>query len=803
MLLLDFLLAGLVIGGIYALISVGLNLQYGVARVLNLAYGEFLMLAGYAAFWAFTRLGAPPLLTALVGAPLAFALSWLLFRYVLHPLLRRTTDQGKREVDSILSTFGLLFLLQGIALVAWTGTDRAYSYLSVPLNLFGAVIGANRLIVLVAALVSSAAVYAFLRYSSAGRAMRAIAVSPNTAPLVGIDVERHSAIAFATGGTLAALAGVLLSSFVSVSPAMGAAYTLNALIVIVMGGIGNVAGGFVAALILGMAQTLAAQLGQSGLGTIITFAIFSIVLLWRPQGLFGGNARSSGRGTPRLAKHLAWIAGLALLLVVPLYANAYWLALAVNILTYIALATGWAFFSGPTRYVSLAASAFFGVGAYSVAVLATDYSYPVALLAAVAISAVLSALVGLATLRLSGMYFVIFTFGLASLVNASVNWWEFNIAKQAGWYLFLSITPTHIYYQLLALCAAIIGLWLLRDRSRMGFALKALGADETVARQVGINTVALKIGTFVVSAVVMTLAGAILAPRRSYMDAGNAFNPDVSFLTVIMALLGGANSAWGPMLGVVPLVVIQDYLSIAWASHFSVLLGLVLLGIVFFIPNGLIGLVHAARARMQGHDLADLLEALAARLRKRSPPPQHPALNGRAPQNGAGPVATPVAGAARRRPQGPAMSAPQVPLLEVTGLTRHFGGLAALDGVSFTVGRGEVVGLIGPNGSGKTTLLNVVSGRLSPQRRQPCASTAATSPAARPRPSARPASPAPSSSRAFPTRSTRATTSPSPPCTAAAASTSPPPAPRPSGCSPASASKASHPPTATRCPTST
>ena len=475
--------------------------------------------------------------------------------------------------------------------------------------------------------------------------MRAIAVNPGTAPLVGIDVERYSAIAFATGGALAAVAGILLSSFVSVSPTMGAAYTLNALIVVVMGGIGNVAGGFVAALILGMAQTLAAQLGQSGLGTIITFAIFSIVLLWRPQGLFGGNARSGVQRRLRIPKEAGWIAGLVVLLLVPLFANAYWLALAITILTYIALATGWAFFSGPTRYVSLAASAFFGVGAYSVAVLATDYSYPVALLAAVAISAVLSALVGLATLRLSGMYFVIFTFGLASLVSAAVNWWEFNIAKQAGWYLFLSITPTHIYYQLLALCLAIIGLWLVRDRSRMGFALKTLGADETVARQIGINTVALKVGTFVVSALVMTLAGAILAPRRSYMDAGNAFNPEISFLTVIMALLGGANSVWGPMLGVVPLVLIQDYLAIAWASHFSVVLGLVLLGIVFFIPNGLIGLLHSARTRAQGHGLADLLEAWAARLRGRPPSPQRRALEPRARQNGAGPVATPVAAA--------------------------------------------------------------------------------------------------------------------------------------------------------------
>ena len=112
--LLDFLIGGLVVGGIYALIAIGLNLQYGVARVLNLAYGEFLMLGGYAAFFGFTWLGLAPLVTAIIGVPVAFGLSWLLFRYVLHPLLARTPDPGKREVDSILSTFGLLFLLQGL-----------------------------------------------------------------------------------------------------------------------------------------------------------------------------------------------------------------------------------------------------------------------------------------------------------------------------------------------------------------------------------------------------------------------------------------------------------------------------------------------------------------------------------------------------------------------------------------------------------------------------------------------------------------------------------------------------------------
>src|SRR5262245_16615840 len=609
--LLDFLIGGLVVGGIYALIAIGLNLQYGVARVLNLAYGEFLMLGGYLAFFWFTEYGSPPLLTALAGVPLAFVLSWVLFRCVLHPLLARTPDPGKREVDSILSTFGLLFLLQGIALVRWTGDDREYSYLvGEKRDLFGTVIQYNRLIVVIAALVLSGAVFAFLRYSTPGRAMRAIASSPHTAPLVGIDVRKYSAVAFASGASLAAVAGVLLSSFRTVNPTMGAEYTLNALIVIVMGGIGNVAGGLVAALILGLTQTLASMLGQSALGTVIVFAVFAAALLWRPQGLFG-TARAAGvqQGGFRLRKEAVVAAALAVLIAVPLVANVYWLLQAINILTYVALATAWAFFSGPTRYVSLAASAFYGLGAYCVAVLASDYSYAVALVAAVGFTVVLSALVGLATLRLSGMYFVIFTFGLASLISAAATWWEFNVAKSSGWYVYMSITDAHIYYQLVALCTVIVGLWLWRDRTRMGFAMRTLGADETVARQIGVNTVALKIGTFVVSSVVMTLAGAILAPRSSYVTAQTVFNPEVSFLTVIAALLGGATSVWGPVLGVVPLLLVKDYLSIAYANYFSVILGLILLGVVFFIPNGIVGLLQSARSALRNGGVAGAVQS--------------------------------------------------------------------------------------------------------------------------------------------------------------------------------------------------
>ena len=672
---------------------------------------------------------------------------------MLHPLLARTADPGKREVDSILSTFGLLFLLQGIALVAWTGNDRELHYLvGQSVNVFGTAIQHNRLIVVIAAFVLSAAVFAFLRYSTPGRAMRAIAVSPHTAPLVGIDLRKYSALAFATGAALAAVAGILLSSFRTVNPTMGAEYTLNALIVIVMGGIGNVAGGLVAALILGLVQTLASMLGQSALGTIIVFASFAAVLLWRPQGLFGSTRSTGTRTRLHLPKEAIAVAVLAAVAVVPYVADAYWLLLAINILTYVALATAWAFFSGPTRYVSLAASAFYGLGAYCVAVLATDYSYPVALIAAVGFTAVLSALVGLATLRLSGMYFVIFTFGLASLVSAAATWWEFNIAKSSGWYVFLSITDAQIFYQLLALCAAIIALWLWRDRTRMGFALTTLGADETVARQIGINTTALKIGTFVVSAVVMALAGAILAPKNSYVTAQNVFNPEVSVSH------GDRRAARRRHLGVG-----------ADAGRGAADAGQGLPFHRLFQPVQRAARPHSARHRVlhPGWHHRPLAQGPRrdqhAQARRRASRRSPAACAGR--DRGIPPY--PERRCATARLHRPATSQPRrrrTPsgrcrhdehlgrLLEVTNLSRHFGGLAALDGVSFDVSRGEVMGLVGPNGSGKTTLLNVVSGRLAPLGGEVRLARPIRHSATRRRPSAAPASPAPSSSPASPTR---------------------------------------------------
>lgn len=283
------------------------------------------------------------------------------------------------------------------------------------------------------------------------------------------------------------------------------------------------------------------------------------------------------------------LAGLALL---PRWLkDEYYLSLMISILMYCVLATAWALFSGPTRYISLATVAFFGMGAYVTAVFGESLPWGAVLGIAAGVGLIMALIVGLSTLRLSGVYFVIFSFGLAELVKQLVTWWEVNITKDLGRYVFVEITQLDIYWQLLAMLALVLALRALINRSRLGLALRVIGEDETVATHVGINTTTAKLLLFAVSAVFITVTGAIMAPRWTYIDPSIAFAPAVSFQTLIMALLGGAGALFGPILGAVPLVLLFEYLGANFPNHFSILLGLVFIVIVYFIPQGLSGVL--------------------------------------------------------------------------------------------------------------------------------------------------------------------------------------------------------------------
>lgn len=282
------------------------------------------------------------------------------------------------------------------------------------------------------------------------------------------------------------------------------------------------------------------------------------------------------------------IAALVALAFAPIYLDAYGLGLMIGIAGYVTLATAWALFSGPTRYVSLATVAFFGIGAYTVAVLSETLPYPLVLLTAAVIGLVVALVVGLSTLRLAGVYFVIFTFGLAELIRQLVTWYEVNVTGTLGRYIFLDLGPEDIYWQLLALGAVTMALAWWIGRSRIGLALKVIGDDEVVAAHCGIDIAKVKLALFAASAVVITLVGAIQAPRWTYVEPAIVFNPTISFLTLIMALLGGANRLWGPLLGAVPLFLLFEWLSANFPNHYSIILGLLFIAIVFVLPKGVL-----------------------------------------------------------------------------------------------------------------------------------------------------------------------------------------------------------------------
>ena len=291
MIAVDIIVSGLILGGLYAMVALGLTLQYGVARIMNLAYGEFVVAAAFGAWWLFTANAISPLAGLVVIVPIAFLANWLIYHLLLMPLVKRAKSREVLEGDSILFTFGLLFVMQGIMLSLFGGQLYSYSYLLVPLDIVGTTVSANRLIAFAFAIVIGLGLYLVLTRTRAGTAMRAVAVDPRSARLVGIDVPRMSALAFALGGALCAAAGVLISMFLTFSASGGVLFTMKALIVVIMGGVGSLLGTLVAGLLLGLAEVATARLIDPGLTLAVNFAIFLGILLVRPTGLFGSSSR--------------------------------------------------------------------------------------------------------------------------------------------------------------------------------------------------------------------------------------------------------------------------------------------------------------------------------------------------------------------------------------------------------------------------------------------------------------------------------------------------------------------------------
>jgi branched-chain amino acid transport system permease protein len=279
----DIIITGLLLGGILALVSVGLSLQYGVGRVLNVAHGEFIMIGAFITFWL-AGSGLNPLATLVVTAPLIFVIGWLLHATLFRRLMRTSPSLDVFEGASMLAAFGLLYVVQNIARIIWG--SQTYQVVFLNRAVTAAQIPLNRLVALGVVIVVGAAFYFFLARTRTGKGIRASAQDPTTAGLMGVNINNVLALCFGLGLAMAGIAGSLISTLYPIQTNMGLGYTVIAMIVVVLGGLGSITGAMIGGIILGIVSQLVTYFYPT-MTFIAYYVIFIVLLLARPKGIMG------------------------------------------------------------------------------------------------------------------------------------------------------------------------------------------------------------------------------------------------------------------------------------------------------------------------------------------------------------------------------------------------------------------------------------------------------------------------------------------------------------------------------------
>jgi len=289
----ELIASGLITGGIYALVALGLNLQYGLMRILNIAHGEFLMLGAFITWMVQTQFGFSPILMLPLSffllLTLGLAVHWLCFKR----LTSTSPNLDVFEARGLMVAFGLMFLVQNFVSYVWGGDLRGYDYLSDPVRLGGIQFAGNKLLVFALSLSFSIVLIVLLRMTLLGKAVRALMQSPVGAQLVGIDTQRLHPLMFGIGLGLSGVAGCLLSMAYTITPSTDEPYTVTALIVITLGGFGSMGGALAGGLLLGVIEAFGMHFTNPSLKALLSYVVFISVLLLRPEGLFARKKRKA------------------------------------------------------------------------------------------------------------------------------------------------------------------------------------------------------------------------------------------------------------------------------------------------------------------------------------------------------------------------------------------------------------------------------------------------------------------------------------------------------------------------------
>jgi len=287
-LFLDILIGGLILGAIYSVIASGLNLQYGVTRMLNVAHGDFLMLGAYITYFSVTLLHLNPFASIIIVGPLMISVGLLIYALIFRRVVTLSRTAGELEFRSLLLFFGLSFVIQNLAMILWTANYRGYEAPSLgSVTIAGVPFEVTRILIALLSILINVFLYLFLRFTKIGLAMRATVDQPEGAQLVAINIYTIFAISFGLGILLAGWSGILVSVLYSaINPFMGVPYTLIALVLVVLAGVGSFKGNIVGGFILGYLAYFTMRVIHSALTLVVIYAALVVILLVRPRGLF-------------------------------------------------------------------------------------------------------------------------------------------------------------------------------------------------------------------------------------------------------------------------------------------------------------------------------------------------------------------------------------------------------------------------------------------------------------------------------------------------------------------------------------
>jgi branched-chain amino acid transport system permease protein len=612
------IVSGLLLGAVYALMALGLSVIFGVLRIVNFAHGDFMLLAMYTTFVLCSYGAIDPLIIAPAVIVGFFALGYGLQRGFLNRFIGRT------EHNQFLMLLALgLIVSSGLSIIF--GPDArnvqvSYSFDSI--SVFGILIDEVRLVAAAGAVLVMLLLTAFFRLTSTGKMVRACADNYVGAIVIGLNVRHIYAMTFGIGTACVGAAGAFMLLLVDVQPYIATNYTLLSFIVVILGGLGSLPGALVAGLIVGLSEALAAFYLDPSLKGMFTFGLLILILLVRPQGLFGRLEVKAGPkdlgvqgpkryvGVQPIADQSWLMIGAALLFIallgIPPFLSRYLVSVLITLLFAAFFAQAWNIMMGYAGQLSLGHALYLGLGAYIAGALFAHIGLTVwvGMALGMVVSALLACILVALTsrFRVTGVYFALITLAVAEFVRVGFNHLDWvgatgglflskGVALQ-GDILNLRAGPLVFYYIVFLATALSLGLTWMLLRTRVGYYWKAIREDRETAESLGVPVLRYELLAAAISAAMTSAGGTLLAFYMNQLYPNSFFSVDQSIGMMVVAIVGGVGTLLGPLVAATALSILSEGTT-ALASVVNVngtkqlMYGLVLLIVLIWLPQGI------------------------------------------------------------------------------------------------------------------------------------------------------------------------------------------------------------------------